>query len=126
MGNAMEEPIARWYAKMTGKTVEHVPMLHGKEPWMLGSLDRIATDRYLNKTVVEIKRPTAWTRKEWADGVPPRYVCQSTWYAGISGIHDVDVCAAIGDDEPIIYHVPYDAGLFDTMVDVARTFWHEV
>jgi predicted phage-related endonuclease len=130
LGNAMEEPIARWYAKTMGVSVEAPPMLRGMQPsgqhpWMLGSIDRIATDARGERRIVEIKKPTGWTRKEWVGGVPARYVVQSTWYAGVSGIHAVDVVAAIGDDEPVIYPVAFDHDLFASMVEVARAFWHD-
>jgi predicted phage-related endonuclease len=125
LGNAMEEPIARFYAKMTRSKVERVPIVRGAEPWMLGSIDRVATDEYGAKRIVEIKKPTSRTRHEWNNGIPVRYCVQTTFYMGVTGIHDADVVAAIGDDEPQIYPLPFDADLFAQMVAICRHFWYE-
>jgi len=123
MGTAMEEPIAQWYQKRCGGTVERVPIMRGKEEWMLGSVDRIHTNHLGNKKIIEIKRPTHFTAHEWAEGPPMRYLIQCAWYQGLFNIHDCDIVAAIGDNEPVVHEVKFDAGLFASMVEVGREFW---
>lgn len=123
MGTAMEPVIANWYARTVGGVVREPPLMTWKEPWLRGNGDRIHEDKYGTETVLEIKRPTNHTRHDWANGPPMKYIVQLTGYMGLSGIHKGDIVAAIGDDEPVIHSVPFDAGLFESMVEVGREFW---
>jgi putative phage-type endonuclease len=122
MGNALEGPIADWYARTTGEAVETMPSLVGREPWMLANVDRRVRGQ---NVILEIKRPTGWTRHEWADGIPTKYVVQATWYLHLLEWPEAKIVAGIGDHEPVIYPLAYDPELGVALEEAGRRFWFD-
>lgn len=115
-GSAVEPLIAAEYTRRTGIVLREGGLVaHPIYPWALGSPDRIAEDR-----IVEIK--TARDARRWADGVPPDYQCQVTWYMGITSIYRADVAVLFAGSEMRIIPVEWDEAMWSDLVAIGADF----
>jgi putative phage-type endonuclease len=118
IGQAMEPVIQAEYELMTGK---HLTRYRGlvvskRIPWAAASPDcRRSGERYL----VELKDTRA---RRWDSGELPRDVeAQVQWQLGCTGFPEADV-AALRWSNLELFHVAYDADMFDGLVVIAEDF----
>jgi predicted phage-related endonuclease len=62
-----------------------------------------------------------WDEDQVSDGAE----LQSQWYMGVTGIKHWWVIAQLGDDEPVIRRLEFDAELFASLLTTAKSFWHD-
>lgn len=119
-GHALEEPIARRYALVTGRRLQRVndQLRHPTHGWVGASLDRrcIGGDRRL----VEVK----WApRGGWSgpaeDPVPAHVLDQVQWQLLVSPATAADV-AVLDGDRLAVHHVEPDPGYQDDLLYIAH------
>lgn len=136
LGDLLEEPIAKLYARETGRHLRKcVTLRHPEREIMLATPDRVVfaskpppglpledADRLL-----QIKT-TGWRqRDEWGapgtDAIPAEYLAQVQWEMAVTGVPCCDVAVLVDRDEFLIYTVTKDAELVEGLYEVAARFW---
>ena len=125
-GNALEVPVLQWWAAKNKRMVvladrDTPPLTNADHPWAIGSLDAWVNDFGL-LLPVDAKIPTNWSRKDWEDGAPRKYVLQIQFYLWLMGAPCGYLVAAIGDDEPIEVRVDRDDALIAEIVSRGDDF----
>ncbi len=126
-GHAMEEPIAQWYMKETGKEliVPHGTYFCKKEPRLLCHPDRVVLGQ---PRLVEIKtaqyNPDKWGA-ESSDEAPYEYILQcQAQMACAPAATAVDLVVMFRNVFKCqIYTIKRDDALIKTIIDKVRDFW---
>lgn len=123
LGNKMESVVAEIFTEDTGKKLHRVneTFTHDNYPYLVGHIDRRIVGE---KSIVEIKAVSAWSREQWKDGqAPQEYILQLMWYLGLTKTNMGYLVALIGNQELAIVPVVFDKEIFETMVKKAVDFW---
>lgn len=109
---------------------------HEKYPYLIGHPDRLLYDAENGNLVagLEIKTSNLSNTRNWGlegtDAIPPHYLIQCQWYAGLANLPEWEVAVAFFDDGGMLktyreYKVIADAELFETLVARAVDFWEK-
>jgi predicted phage-related endonuclease len=125
-GSAMEEPVAKRYAKERNVEVLRVPMLVDvAKPWRRVNLDRIAIEDWGDKRayVLEIKYSRMAPFKE----IPVWYYPQVIYQMGMTGLLSTAHLAYSGEHMSGVDAIPvdFDSELYDTIVEAVDAFWQD-
>lgn len=125
-GTAMEEPIAKWYAKENGVDVLRVPMLVDvARPWRRVNLDRIAIEQWGQNRVyaLEIKYSVFAPFSE----LPVWYYSQVIYQMAMTGLTTPAHLAFSGPHMHGTDYLPveFDAELAETMLQAVDAFWRD-
>lgn len=123
LGNKMEQVVAEIFSEDQGKKLHKVneTFIHEVYPFLVGHIDRRIVGE---KSIVEIKAVSAWSRDQWKDGkAPQEYVLQLMWYLGLTKTNQGYLVALIGNQELAVVPVFFDKEIFETMVKKAVNFW---
>lgn len=130
-GRHAEKALFSWYAEDTGYQV--VPLgfraeVHPSLTFLMATRDANAITSFGDVRSVEGKTANFRARDQWGeagtDEIPRKYIVQIQVQAHISGIHQTDVPAFVGDfDSFRIYHVPYRADVAEMIVERLRQFY---
>ncbi len=96
--------------------------LVGRPEWKMANLDRLVVEGG-RPSVLEIKTASAFKAEEWADGVPPYYLTQVTWYLAITGWDMAHVAVLIGGNDYREFDVPRDEEDVRAVTEAATDFW---
>lgn len=133
-GTFLEAGLRRWLEHRKGYRVRQTGTLrHPDLDFVVATPDGAAHDIDTSELVaaVEIKSPSFRTADDWddptvhPDGIPVYYIPQVTWEMAVLGADVCDVAALLGG-ELRVYTVPYNAQLFEVLVEKAREFWRHV
>jgi len=130
-GILLESAVLRMYEEETGFVIHEGCQMIAPKPFLRASVDAIASNSG-NAHVVEVKTAGRSEAAKWGepgtDVIPQQYVFQCTWYGGMAlacdgadSAHVAVACLLAGD--LAIYHVPYDAGLYEMLLGAAERFW---
>lgn len=129
-GHAAELALADWWARRQPDTWQlnagEVAYTRDDLPFPnLATLDRRAR-RGRAFRILECK--TARSLDDWGkpgepDSVPADYHTQVVWQMGVSGIHQASVLVLGPFHQAEEHEIPWDADLFDGLVDVAKDWW---
>lgn len=128
-GKAMEPALKKRYEKETGNTVsEGVPIIHPfpNYPFLTGTPDGLINH---GEGIAEWKTSGWRDPEKWgeagSDLIPPEYLAQVQWYMGLTGAEWADLAVLFMGRrrEFIIYHIPRDQELIDSLISIAVDFW---
>lgn len=126
VGNEMEEPIARRFAKESGLDVRRVndAIIHKDYNFIRVHLDRkiVGEDSFL-----EIKTASAFKANEWAGGdeIPIDYYLQCMHGLAVTGYKKCYIACLIGNQEFIWKPIERDDDLIKQIIDKELYFWNE-
>lgn len=127
LGRRLEPVIAAEYELATGHkvTLSDELFVHEKFPWALGTPDGF-TDQ---DDIFEAKAPGWRQAHRWGaegtDEIPDEYLCQVTWYTGITKRRAARTAALFGNEELRKYDIPFNADLFGTLLEAGAKFWKD-
>lgn len=144
-GLLVEPALLAWYARTLepGQSIYHPPssVYHPTIPWARCTPDGIVqqwqppvgtpegqTCKFEKVDVhgVQAKNASFWSGKRWDKGPPDEVTIQCTWEMFVTGLHRVDVIAALGGMPPQCWTVHYDQAMADDLYAGAAKFWHLV
>lgn len=140
-GHQLEEPITnwiRWKHPEVGDIDDGFGARSVEYPWLtatpdrsVGSLEKVdrkptgeavwTTQR--NFRVIELKTSSAWGRDKWAEGVPDYYRVQVIVQMGVTDARRAHLAVLHGGNDPEIYTVEWDQGVWDQIVEITREWW---
>lgn len=128
-GRKLERIVAKEYAERTGyKLSKPRPVKHAERPWMMASLDNMATTPNDENRLVEVKTANQYMTDKWGDegtdDVPEEYLLQCVHYMVVTGVFVVDIPVLIGGQDFRIYTVEYEKELADMLIKRESEFWH--
>lgn len=136
-GHILEDPIARKYARETGRKVVNASATldahtglrarvirpFADKPWRLAHVDRLVSGEARG---LEVKT-ARFAGDEWgepgSDQVPVDYRLQVAWYMALTQRPVWDIAVLIGGSDFRIYTVERDAELEQMLFDVVDAFW---
>lgn len=126
-GRLLESACATFYEEETGAKVEEVPSLVGPEPWMLGSLDRLAHHPNERETVI-LECKTARDRSDWGasgtEQVPIYYATQALWYMAVADIDECDFSTFfVFNDAWEIFTIHRDKEVEQAIIEATGDWW---
>lgn len=144
MGSMIEDAIVHEYCDMMraeGEPSEtanfRTTFRHPDEPWILASPDRLVFGK---RRLVEAKNVGFRSMSYWGtaeDALPENYRCQVEWQMGVCDAVsrlgmttepepiECHVVAWLGGCDMRVYRVQRDLRLWNLLVGMARTFWHD-
>jgi putative phage-type endonuclease len=144
LGNEIEEPIARVWAKRTGRYLARVDTLRSSEhPLALATPDRAV---YLTREargearglrdnvrdaerLLQVKSTTSRLAHLWgaegSDVVPDEYLIQAHWEGAVAGVDLVEFAVDFDKRALKSYTVRVDRALFASLYDTVERFWRE-
>jgi putative phage-type endonuclease len=131
-GNYLEEPIAKVYAKRTGRKLRRPghTIAHPEFSFMMGNPDRFQKDKQRAgdpRGVLEIKCAMFGKLREWsAGGVPAPYYLQLQHYLAITELAWGSFAVLFGGNRLVEFDVPRDEKLIELMIEKEREFWSYV
>lgn len=133
LGNVLEDAIVKMFVRATKATnvLRPTTLFHASEPWMLATVDALATVPDGRRVIVECKRAD-YKRPEWGragtSDIPVTYACQALWQLEVmrslgEPVDEVHVAAFFRGNDFQIFPVPFDAGRVAWLKETARDFW---
>lgn len=129
MGHAVEEPLAEWYARETGRRVQRVnaTQVHADLPWMICHPDRRCVGNRVRRGL-EIKQRVhadGWG-PPGTDQVADEVLLQVQHQMAVMDWPVCDVICYFAGRDVRIYTVPRDEALIDALIDVEGELWHRI
>jgi len=130
-GHRLEEPIARKYAEVSGRTITDLGdfTIHrsGEYPWMLATVDRLIEPKNLSPMgVLEIKTGAGWKYDDWAFEPPLGYQMQLQHNLIVTG-HEWGAFAALfGGHQFLTYEVRLNVKFADLLIKEEHAFMQRV
>ena len=131
VGTVLEQHIANWYANMFGKRIDFPgTLVHPNNPRIIATPDGIVRNEGLGPDMIlEIKVPGIRTSWHWgepgSDEIPDYYYPQVIWELAVTGLQTAHVVAELGNAQPDIFTVQFDADLFGEMETIVNEFWRD-
>lgn len=73
----------------------------------------------------EVKTTSLYNGNAWDTGeIPYHYICQTTWYQAVTGIHTCEIMCLVGGQHLYNYVVPYMPDLVERLFTTGGTFWN--
>lgn len=138
LGNWMEDPVAKLYAKRTGRPLAKCGTLrHPTYPHAFATPDRLvlpSTMKHLRNVqpssaerLLEVKTSTWRLAHLWGeegtDEVPMDYLCQVTWQMSCAGVTRTDVAVLFDGRELKIYTLDFDAEFAGMLHEMVEKWW---
>lgn len=123
-GNALEEPLAQWYAEQTGNKVQRRNKLfqHPEYPFLLANIDRWVVG---HRKGLECKTASPFSFEKWKDGdAPLDYVLQCQHYMAVLGFEEWDLVYCIDGHDPEWITIKRDEETIRQIIDKASDFWN--
>ena len=144
LGNELEEPIARIWAKQQGRFLARVDTLkHPTKPLALATPDRavyltqeargdarrLKTDVRDAERILQVKS-TNWRLKhlwgdEGSDRIPREYLCQAHWEGSVAGVDSVEFAVDFDKTKLARFRVRVSPTVFEGLYDLAERFWKD-
>lgn len=144
LGNELEEPIARIWAKQQGRYLARVDTLkHPTKTLALATPDRavylsqeargdarrLKTDVRDAERILQVKS-TNWRLKhlwgeEGSDRIPREYLCQAHWEGSVAGVDSVEFAVDFDKTKLARFRVRVSPTVFEGLYDLAERFWKD-
>lgn len=142
LGNELEEPIARIWAKQQGRFLARVDTLkHPAKTLALATPDRavyltaeargdarkLKTDVRDAERILQVKS-TNWRLKhlwgeEGSDRIPREYLCQAHWEGSVAGVDSVEFAVDFDKTKLARFRVRVSPTVFEGLYELAERFW---
>lgn len=125
-GQAMEEPIAQWFAMETGWEVidPQGTFVLKTDPTLRTNPDRFYIDDHGEIGLLEIKTCDAHLSKDWEEGRSPAwYQAQLAQQMIVTGVRRGKLVCIIGGNQPVIVDVALDEDYLDYLRTVFTSWW---
>ena len=126
-GNLLEDPIARKYAKETGRKIRRKKKLvHSEFSFIVGSPDReiLSNGDGRGTGILEVKTANSFKRKTWQlEGIPANYYIQVQHYLLASGYKWAAVAVLFGGQEFTYFEIPRDQATITELLRAECAFW---
>jgi putative phage-type endonuclease len=128
-GKALEDVVAKEYARETGRKVRksNLTLRVESAEWRMAHIDRavISTDGI--RRGLEVKTADRFASSDFgepgSDQVPPDYHLQCDHYLGVTGWDVWDLAVLIGGNHFAIYTIPRDEKLISDLFEIEDDFW---
>ncbi len=127
-GRFLEAALREWYADQEGRIVFPADtMRHKEHPIVIATPDGLSwrEDAGGPDAVLEVKAPQR-TQHHWGtpgtDEIPKYYLPQVIWEMAVTGLDTAHVAAMVYG-ELRVYYVPWNPGLFTSLLEIAQDFW---
>lgn len=141
-GNALEDIVAKEFAKRNGVKVQRVNDLikHPTLDFAFANIDRavinpdisgnvrIKDGRLTTDQILECKTANQFLQNQWGDdaeSIPDYYLTQCQWYLGNTQADICHLAVLIGGQKFKQYQIQRDDELISILHDEAKTFWHD-
>lgn len=144
LGNELEEPIARIWAKQQGRFLARVDTLkHPTKTLAIATPDRavylsqeargdarkLKTDVRDAERILQVKS-TNWRLKhlwgdEGTDRIPREYLCQAHWEGSVAGVDSVEFAVDFDKSKLARFRVRVSPTVFEGLYDLAERFWKD-
>jgi len=126
LGEILEEPIARLYARRNPDvTLEPSDTVaHPAHPWALATPDRNVLQGGRRVRLLEIKHAGLTTMRAWGaedDAIPEQYIAQTQWQLFVTGEQIADVAALVAG-APRFYRIERNEALIGYLFERAEAF----
>lgn len=133
-GNILEEPIAREYARRTGRTLtdhgRYAVLRSATAPHMTATLDRVidSTSDGRGPGVLEIKNTSTFKGEEWNEesGAPLRVVIQGQHQLAVTGYQWGAFAALVGGNMLRVVEFERDEEFIQILRERCAVFWRAV
>lgn len=140
VGNALEDPIRRWFRDRHPElvvTASNCILRSKRRPWAQASLDGVCHIRGSSRSdkssyaVLEIKTVGERSIKDWYDDsgkltLPIYYLCQVTHYLSVTGWSKAYVAALFGNRELVELEIMRDEDDIRAVESAVDEFWQRV
>ena len=140
VGNALEDPIRRWFRDRHPElvvTASNCILRSKRRPWAQASLDGVCHIRGSSRSdkssyaVLEIKTVGERSIKDWYDDsgkltLPIYYLCQVTHYLSVTGWSKAYVAALFGNRELVELEIMRDEDDIRAVESAVDEFWRRV
>ena len=129
-GNVLEETIAKEWAFRNNRQFINIPVIlrDDEHEFMFANIDgfTLSDDRKIITGILEIKTTSTYNQDVWEFGpIPEYYLCQTTWYTGITGLDNFTIVCLVGGQRLFDYSFPVDTALLTELRAAAYDFWTE-
>lgn len=140
-GTVLEDVVAKEYQTRTGRRVQRVnrQLVHPELSFVRANIDRAVVNpeiagnvrwkggRLTTDRLLECKTAGAYTASKWGaegtDDIPPGYLLQTQWYAGLAQASVVDLAVLIGGNDYRMYEIAANGDLYADLLAAASEFW---
>lgn len=121
-GRILEEPIANFFSKKTGKRIMRKGLIRSNEyPWMLASVDRMIVGENAG---LEIKTGAGWKKNEWdEDEIPDAYYIQCLHYMAVTGCDKWYIAYLLGGCEFGYKVIERNEDDIQILIQKEKDFW---
>jgi len=144
LGNELEEPIARIWAKQNERFLARLDTLkHATKPLALATPDRavyrtieargdarrLKTDVRDAEMILQVKS-TNWRLahlwgEEGSDRIPHEFLCQAHWEGSVAGVETVEFAVDFDKTKLKRYRVRVSPAIFEGLYALAERFWYD-
>jgi putative phage-type endonuclease len=129
-GNILEDPIAREYARRSGRRVRRAAdtLRHPVYPFLYAHIDRWSEKKGTPRRGLECKTAGVFTAQDFGepgtDQVPDYYHVQCDHYMAVTGASSWDLAVLIGGQRFAVYTIARDEELIEELVRQEVEFWN--
>lgn len=129
-GNLLETTVATEWGVRENRKWVHIPVILQSDTYsyLLANIDgfTLSDDGEQITGILEIKTTSAYNEDAWRDGpLPYNYICQTTWYCGITGLDNFTIVCLVGGQKLYHYELPISTDLFEEEKAAANVFWNQ-
>lgn len=143
-GTALEDLVAREYAKRTGHTIQRVTaqLKHPKHEWLVSNLDRVIVTPGSRARVdangmlqgadfvLEVKTASAYKAADWGkdgdeEAIPLHYQAQAMGYLAVTGLPYCEFATLIGGQRFVTKRLERDEDVIKTIIERCEAFWFD-
>ena len=122
-GNALEDFVAKEFAKRTGKKVRRMNqfLVHPEHEFMNANLDRVVVGE---KAILECKTASEYLREAWeGEEIPASYLCQVHHYLAVTGYEKAYIAVLIGGNKFVWKEIERDEEFIEILIEREKEFW---
>lgn len=122
-GNALEDFVAKEFAKRTGKKVRRMNqfLVHPEHEFMNANLDRVVVGE---KAILECKTASEYLREAWeGEEIPASYLCQVHHYLAVTGYEKAYIAVLIGGNKFVWKEIERDEEFIEILIEREKDFW---
>lgn len=143
-GTALEDLVAREYAKRTGHTIQRITaqLKHPKHDWLVSNLDRVIVTPGSRARVdsngmlqgadfvLEVKTASAYKAQDWGkdgdeEAIPLHYQAQAMGYLAVTGLPYCEFATLIGGQKFVTKRLERDEDVIKTIIERCEAFWFD-
>lgn len=124
-GRVLEDVVADEFTRRTGKKLRrrNAILAHPEYPFMIANVDRLVVGE---EAGFEAKTTSAYSAREWEEGVPAEYELQCQHYMAVTGYPRWYIAVLVGGNKFIHKTIERDEEVISYLIRIEREFWHLV